>query len=787
MYKKIPVLDPQKIKIFNAKTLGNESPYTEKHQAVIAQDKCQHAYQQITQWAGYEVTPLHHLSGLAKQLKLSAIHYKDESCRFNLGSFKALGGAYAVAQLLLSEVRQSCGDNSIELNDLQKERFRSLLKNITVTSATDGNHGRSVAWGAQQFGCQCVIFIHKEVSVGREKALEALGAHVIRVSGNYDDSVDACDEQATKNHWFIISDTSYEGYTKVPRNVMEGYTVLVDECINQLAQPPTHVIVQGGVGGLPAAVFGRLRLAYKDSPRFIVVEPEFADCLYKSGKANKVVRVDVQQESMMAGLSCGSPSILAWDILGDCVHDFMTIPDDYIAPVMRYLADPLTIDPPIVAGETAAPAIALLMAIAQSAEMGASLGLDEHSRVLVIGTEGATDETIYQSIVGRSSTGIAEATDVVRLTQTLVRQPSLSGEEGDVIQAAWAQMEGLGFRMHKDSFGSIYGLIGPENTPIALLFDGHADVVPALGAWSVEPFGGEIKNGRLYGRGSADMKGGIAAAMIAAMRAHRGGKLKQQICVSFSVLEEVVEGVALQNILKTVQPEHVFICEPSKNLLKTAQRGRIEVELTLYGQTAHAATPEEGVSALLLAAQVLPALQTIEMVEHPTMGKGILVATDITSDPYPCQSMLPSSVCIRFDRRTVAGEDETLVKQQIADKLSELGIDNFEIKIPSSPVKTYTGVTIHQSKSFPAWETNTDQPLVQKAIDALESIEMNAQPGFWKFCTNGSMSAGMAGIPTIGLGPGSEEQAHTVDESIDIEQLQQCVAIYTAIIGQCAH
>ncbi|MBT6095911.1 MAG: pyridoxal-phosphate dependent enzyme, partial [Rhodospirillaceae bacterium] len=237
------------------------------------------AREAITAWPGYAPTPLYSLSALAERAGVGQVLFKDEGPRFGLKSFKALGGAYAVQTLVAEHEGQE----------------------LTVTCATDGNHGRSVAWGAQTFGCACVIFIHAEVSLGRQRAIEAYGARVVRIDGNYDDSVRAAAKAASENGWHVISDTSYEGYTEVPKRVMAGYGVIAGEIVDELgdAPPPTHMFVQGGVGGFAGAIAEAFHHHWgSDAPRLIVVEPDLAACLLRSAEAGRMVEIPVDEETL---------------------------------------------------------------------------------------------------------------------------------------------------------------------------------------------------------------------------------------------------------------------------------------------------------------------------------------------------------------------------------------------------------------------------------------------------------------------------------------------------------
>lgn len=366
---------------------------------IITENDFSRAIAEISSWNGYAPTPLHSLSCLADKLGLGAIMYKDEGPRFGLGSFKALGGSYAGLLVLQRELSKNL-NRHVELSEIRDGSIAKDVAEITLVSATDGNHGRSLAWGAQAVGAPCRIYIHKEVSEGREKSMRDLGAEVIRIDGDYDESVRVTRDEAEENGWFVVSDTSWEGYTRTPTDVMAGYGVMIDEIIEQSDHIPSHLFVQGGVGGLAAAMAARLRQKLgANSPRIIVVEPELAACLYASGKAGEKTIFNIDQETMMAGLSCGEPSGLAWEILASEASDFLTIPESLVAPTMRLAGRPLGTDPAIQAGESAVAGMAALIALARNQELREKLNLGKNSSVLLIGSEGATDAKIYQEIM----------------------------------------------------------------------------------------------------------------------------------------------------------------------------------------------------------------------------------------------------------------------------------------------------------------------------------------------------------------------------------------------------
>ena len=356
----------------------------------------QAALEEISGWPGYAATPLLDLDDLAQQAGVARIWYKDESQRFVLKSFKALGGAYAVLRLLQQQVEAGTGRRP-QLEEFARGELAELVGDTVISCATDGNHGRSVAWGCRQCGCRCVIYIHRDVSAYRERAMQELGAEVVRIEGNYDDSVRRADEDARRFGRIIVSDTSYPGYMEIPRDVMHGYSVMLSEAVSQLdGQIPTHVFIQGGVGGLAAAVCAFFWQTWgARRPRFVVVEPEQANCLQESARAGKPVVVEGDLETLMAGLACGEVSALAWPILAAGADDFMTVDEASVAPVMRLLR---ARQPSIEAGESGVAGIAAALIAARDPEMAGKLGLDADSRIFVIGTEGATDPQVYREL-----------------------------------------------------------------------------------------------------------------------------------------------------------------------------------------------------------------------------------------------------------------------------------------------------------------------------------------------------------------------------------------------------
>jgi putative selenium metabolism hydrolase len=308
------------------------------------------------------------------------------------------------------------------------------------------------------------------------------------------------------------------------------------------------------------------------------------------------------------------------------------------------------------------------------------------------------------------------------------------------------------------------------------------DVVPVAGEWRMDPFGGEIVDGRLYGRGSTDMKGALAAAICSAAAAANSGRLTRQVAVSATVLEETLEGAALGVVVESVKPQQVVICEPSNLTIKLGQKGRAEILLTVEGIPAHAAFPARGKNPIYLAAKALDVLEKIELPKDPFIGEAILVATDIISDPYPSISLIPPQVTVRFDRRTIPGETEEEILNQIFYALKHIDDQAFSPAVTRDKVQAYTGKIIEAPRLFAAWKVERDIPLVKAAEAGVIAAGLEPKFGSWGFCTNGSETAGNRKIPTIGLGPGIEDDAHIADESISIEEIRKAKIAYEHMI-----
>ncbi len=350
-------------------------------------------------------TPLVSLPSLASELGIKRLWVKDESKRFDLNSFKVLGGSYSIARYIASELALDPG--RLSFDHLNAADVRDRLGAITFVTATDGNHGRSVAWSARELGQRSVVFVPKGTSDSRIRNIAKEGAEVRETDGNYDDTIRAARAWMDANGGVIVQDTAWEGYEEIPTWIMQGYAVLMHEAIEQMADDggPTHVFLQAGVGSFAGGAAGLLARHYgADRPRVAVVEPSTAGCYYASALAADGDPHDIGGEmpSIMAGLACGEPNRLAWPILRDHADLYFRVSDEIAASGIRALAAPRGSDEPIVAGESAAGGIGILLSGAHAVDGSAireALGLTASSRVLVVSTEGDTDPGHYTRIV----------------------------------------------------------------------------------------------------------------------------------------------------------------------------------------------------------------------------------------------------------------------------------------------------------------------------------------------------------------------------------------------------
>ena len=406
---------------------ATRADYPAELSAIMNIAQAHQSRQWLSSWRGIHrnATPLYDLPDAAARCQVGRLCLKDESVRSPLGSFKALGAPIALVRQILRL------HPDFEPAAILTGRYAEALRGYTVISATDGNHGRGLAAAAQDAGCRCVIVLHAHVSPEREQAIAAYGADIVRIAGNYDESVHEATRVAAAHGWQVIADTSYDGYEDIPRDVMQGYGAIAEEIVEQTSAQRgragafTHVFLQGGVGGMAAGLASYFWEYHgPQRPRFISVEPAQADCLLQSAIQGRPAKATGTVDSVMAGLACGETSPLAWRFLQPCVDVFMTIEDEQAIEAMRTLAQGSERDTPIVAGESGVAGLAALEWLRSDPQRSEQVGLTAESRVLIISTEGATAPREYTRLVGQSAEQVLQRQQAWQAAHALQTQPA---------------------------------------------------------------------------------------------------------------------------------------------------------------------------------------------------------------------------------------------------------------------------------------------------------------------------------------------------------------------------
>ena len=379
---------------------------------------------------------------------------------------------------------------------------------------------------------------------------------------------------------------------------------------------------------------------------------------------------------------------------------------------------------------------------------------------------------------------------LARVVATLVKQRSYSGEEGGAVAAAEALFREFGYdEVVVDAYGSVSGVIHGKRPGPTVLFDHHIDTVPVPdpSVWMQDPWGGAVVDGKLYGRGTSDMKGALGAALVACadFAAANGRDFAGRLVVTGVVYEELFEGIAARALTKKWQPDYVVIGEASELNLKRAQRGRAEVVVETFGVPAHSANPDKGVNAVTQMAKAILEIQKLVPGEQPVLGKGILELTDIISTPYPGASVVPSHCRATFDRRLLVGDTPETVLAPIQAVLDALATADprfkAKVSLAEATLTCFTGATIGGQRFFPGWRYDDEAPFVQAALKGLRAAGIPAELSQYSFCTNGSHYAGEAGIKTLGFGPSRENLAHTIDEHVELSHLEAAWRGYQAL------
>lgn len=381
--------------------------------------------------------------------------------------------------------------------------------------------------------------------------------------------------------------------------------------------------------------------------------------------------------------------------------------------------------------------------------------------------------------------------NAVELTQKLVRRQSYSGNEKDVSEELTKFFKENGFDdVHVDKYGNTIGHIKGSKPGPKIVFDGHMDTVPVTdeSEWQYPPFEAEIHDGKIYGRGTSDMKGALASMAVAAsnFKEKTGGDFAGEIFVAGIVHEECFEGVAAREVSAYAKPDYVIIGEASNCNVKIGQRGRAEIKIEVLGKPAHSANPEKGINAVYKMCKVIEAIKTLKPTHHDRLGDGILELVDIKSSPFPGASVVPEKCVATYDRRLLVNETKKSVLAPINELLEKLMKEDNELKVRAyyteADEKCFTGEIIEGERFFPGWIFDEDEDWVEKVVAKLKDKGQNPEITQYNFCTNGSHYAGEAKIKTLGIGPSRENLAHTVNEYIEISELEKVVDSYEAVM-----
>ena len=393
-------------------TKSRDVNYTKEKLVGFEEKEMKEVYDFHKSLPGYKATPLVELDELAKYYGVQKLWLKDESKRFGLNAFKVLGGSYAIGKYLSQKLGKDMSE--LPFNVLVSDEVKKQLGDVTFVTATDGNHGRGVAWVANKLRQKSVVYMPKGSAKMRFDAIAREGADVSITDLNYDDAVRLANKGAQEHGWIMVQDTAWDGYEEIPLWIMQGYSTIINEIVEQLEaakeEKPTHVFLQAGVGSFAGAVQGYLAHLYGDDrPITIICEPHGANCIYKSMEANdgKPHNVTGDLTTIMAGLACGEPNTISWKILRDNADFSVSCDDSIAARGMRVLSSPLGNDQRVISGESGAVGLGLFTVLSEKkeeyAELMKALKIDENSRILCISTEGDTDVEGYKNVVWNGS------------------------------------------------------------------------------------------------------------------------------------------------------------------------------------------------------------------------------------------------------------------------------------------------------------------------------------------------------------------------------------------------
>lgn len=677
--------------MFTVNERASRSTYPAELRSIMNIERAQQSRAWLSSWSALsqEPTPLHSLPDMAARLQVAQISLKDESLRSELGSFKALGAPIALVRLIL----RLWPERQLDPRALIAGQYRASTESLTVISATDGNHGRALAAAARSVGCQCAIVLHAQVGVEREQAIAAYGATIVRIAGNYDESVAEAARLASANGWHVVSDTSYEGYEDIPRDVMQGYGSIAAELVEQTGAAPdrpapfTHVMLQGGVGGLAAGLASYLWEFFgEERPTFIVVEPQQADCLYQSALQGKAARATGSVDSLMAGLACGEASPLAWRFLQPGIDAFMTISDDDAVAAMRQLASGSDRDVPVVAGESGVAGLAGLSLLRKDAELSKAAKLDARSRVLIINTEGATAPSVYEALVSESAASVLQrqhawlqpttpalGAQLASWRRHLHAFPETGFEERQTSAYVARHLRALGLDVHEGIGGTgvVANLkVGEGRGIIGLRAD-----MDALNITETVP--GRAHASTIAGKMHACGHDGHMSILLGAARLlHERQDFNGTVRFIFQPAEEHGRGakaMMADGLFERFPVDEIYGLHNMPGMpaggIATRAGGIMASEdnfvIHIKGRGTHAARPHMGIDPIVIASEIVLALQTVVSRSLDPSAQAVISCTEIFTDGI--RNAIPSNVIIKGDTRSYDPEVQRILERRMRE------------------------------------------------------------------------------------------------------------------------
>ncbi|KAM0550598.1 hypothetical protein ACHAPJ_008856 [Fusarium lateritium] len=710
----------------------------------------------------YEPTPLVSLESLAKEIGVGAIHIKDESNRFSLPAFKILGASWGAFRSITEKLRLPLD------SDIETVRTAAKSHELTLYAATEGNHGRAVARMGAIFDILAEIHVPASMHPSTVKLIESEGAKVIRSKGRYEDAMLEAETASKHDKGIMVQDHAFGDYQAVPQWIVDGYSTMMREIDSQLGSAKADfVIAPVGVGSFAQSVVSHFKRE-GTSTSMLTVEPDTAACLWKSLEKGEFTEIPTTG-TIMAGLNCGTPSTIAWELLKNGVGASLTISDFEAHESALYLQSQ-----GVNAGPCGGSGVAALRRLTPSDKK--TLGLDEKSTVVLFCTERNRDYEIPHSVSGE---------DPVALTQTLVQINSASPDLGSTpgpgetavarYISAWLEHRDLetNWVEYTKSRPSVVGVARGSGGGKSLMYNGHIDTVTLMG-YDDDPLSGKIVDGRLYGRGSADMKCGVAAAMVALVNAKELGLRGDVIFAGVADEESLSKGT--EDILRAGwRADAAIVSEPTNLEINHAHKGYCHLEIKVHGAAAHGSRPDLGIDAIVNAGHFLVEFgryvkQLQEGPGDPTVGPGTAHASVVSGGEEA--SSYPAQCTIIAERRTVPGETNEVIQQQFDDLIANVAknVPNFKAE-----AKIFF--------SRPPQSTSIDHPFTKLVADIVGKV-LNKKPTivgapYWTDCALLSEK----GIVPLLWGPAGEG-LHAKEEWVDVKSIEQVTEGLTNVAAE---